>query len=310
VSQVRLGVTLPQFTDDPERLVDAARRAEECGLDSVWLFDHLWPLTGGKSRAIFECWSSLAYVVATTQRVAVGSLVTRSSMRHPAVLAKIAATSNAIAPGRVVVGIGSGDAASRGENEAIGLPYFGGRSRIDQLASSVTIVRSFFESDEVHHSDDFVRIRGLPPSPRPSPRPRVWVAGRGRATLEVAATLGDAWNGWGGRPEDFRRDAQIVRELAGARRVHLTWAGLVLLADSRAEAAAKLGNRPASNYLIGDFDTVCNRIAQYVGAGAEHVIVTFPDSWAPENFEALAAMRPLLPPVPDSAPGATRPKAF
>jgi alkanesulfonate monooxygenase SsuD/methylene tetrahydromethanopterin reductase-like flavin-dependent oxidoreductase (luciferase family) len=130
---VRLGVTLPQFTGDPSKLLDGARRAEDAGLDSVWLFDHLWPLTGGKSRSMFECWTSLAYIAAVTKRVTVGTLVSRSSMRHPVLLAKMAATVHAIAPGRLVVGIGSGDEASRPENDSVGLPYYPGRERTDQL---------------------------------------------------------------------------------------------------------------------------------------------------------------------------------
>ncbi len=47
MSDVRIGVTLPQFTGDRDRFADGARRAEAAGLDSIWLFDHLWPLAGG-----------------------------------------------------------------------------------------------------------------------------------------------------------------------------------------------------------------------------------------------------------------------
>jgi alkanesulfonate monooxygenase SsuD/methylene tetrahydromethanopterin reductase-like flavin-dependent oxidoreductase (luciferase family) len=295
VSGVRLGVTLPQFTDDPARLLDGARRAEACGLDSIWLFDHLWPLTGGKERSMFECWSSLAYIAAATDRVTVGTLVTRSTMRHPAVLAKMAATANEIAPGRIVVGVGSGDEASRPENESVGLPYYGGRERAAQLISTVTIVRSLLHDDEVNHSDRFAHIHGLIPSPRTSSPPPVWIGGRSRRVLAAAGRLGDGWNGWGGTPDEYARDAGRVVDNAGGRRVELSWAGLVLLASSAAEAAKKLARRPSREYLAGDEATVRSQLASFVGAGASHLIVTFPDPWAPGNFEALAAMRPKLP---------------
>src|ERR671915_1147412 len=116
-----LGATLPQFTDDGHAFVEAAQRAESLGLDSVWLFDHMWPLTGGKTRPVIESWTALAHLAAATSRITVGTLVTRSTLRHPLLLAKMAATVGAIAPGRVIVGIGSGDEQSRNENEAFGL---------------------------------------------------------------------------------------------------------------------------------------------------------------------------------------------
>ena len=294
MSELRVGVTLPQFTDRAEKLLDGARRAEECGLDSIWLFDHIWPLTGGSSRPIMECWSSLAYIAAATTRVTVGTLVTRSSMRHPAVLAKMAATVNEIAPGRLIVGIGSGDAASRRENESIGLDYFEGRARIGQLRSTVAVVKGFFGADLVERADEFVNVRGLPACPRTGPPPSIWVAGRGDAVLRIAGTLGDGWNGWGGTPESYARDCATMRTFANHRRVEATWGGLVLLASSAAEAEKKLRGRPPSGYITGDAETVRERLAGFVAAGARHLIVTFPDSSVPGNFETLAEMNPLL----------------
>lgn len=295
---VRLGVTLPQFTGDPSKLLDGARRAEDAGLDSVWLFDHLWPLTGGKSRSMFECWTSLAYIAAVTKRVTVGTLVSRSSMRHPVLLAKMAATVHAIAPGRLVVGIGSGDEASRPENDSVGLPYYPGRERTDQLASTVSVVNSFLRHEVVDQSDEFTELKGLPATPRTSTPPPLWVGGRSRAALKVAATLADGWNGWGGTPQRFAHDARRLRLLAGGRPIVLSWASLVILASSPAEAERKLRGRSPTDYVTGDVDTVCARVEEFVRAGAGHIIATFPDSSEPGNFEALAAMGSRLPSPP------------
>jgi alkanesulfonate monooxygenase SsuD/methylene tetrahydromethanopterin reductase-like flavin-dependent oxidoreductase (luciferase family) len=294
VSGVRVGATLPQFTGNPERLIDGARRAEACGLDSIWPFDHLWPLSGGRGRPLLECWTSLAYIAAVTERITVGTLVTRSSMRHPAVLAKIAATANEIAPGRLVVAVGSGDALSRPENESVGLPYHGGRARVEQLASTVAVLRKFFDGEEVDQADAFVNLRAFPRGPRSSPPPPMWVAGRGEAALRIAATLADGWNGWGGTPEEYARDCATVRALADGRRVEATWAGLVVLAPTLERAREKLGSRPSNAYIAGDSEAVRDRLAGFVAAGAEHIIATFPDSGTPGNFEALAEMKALF----------------
>jgi alkanesulfonate monooxygenase SsuD/methylene tetrahydromethanopterin reductase-like flavin-dependent oxidoreductase (luciferase family) len=104
---LKLGVTLPQFTGDAELFLDGARRAEHLGLDSVWVFDHLWPL-GAKRRPILEGWTALASVASATERIGIGTMVTRSSLRNPAVLAAMAATVGALAPGRLTVGLGCG----------------------------------------------------------------------------------------------------------------------------------------------------------------------------------------------------------
>lgn len=214
MSDLQLGVTLPQFTDDAERFIDGARRAEEAGLDSVWVFDHLWPLSGNKDRPVLEAWTSLAWVAGQTTEVTIGTLVTRSSLRNPAVLAHMARTVAAIAPGRLIIGIGSGDQLSRAENEAFGLPYWAGADRVAQFEETVAKLRDSLEGTGA----------------------RLWVAGRSDDALELAARCGDAWNGWGGTKETFARDAATVAEYAGERPIELTWGGVVK--EENAEATA------------------------------------------------------------------------
>jgi alkanesulfonate monooxygenase SsuD/methylene tetrahydromethanopterin reductase-like flavin-dependent oxidoreductase (luciferase family) len=291
VSAPRFGVTLPQFTDDPQAFVAAARRAEAAGLDSVWVFDHLWPLSGGKRRPILEAWTALAWVAATTSRVGVGTLVTRSTLRHPALLAKMAATAASIAPGRLTVGVGSGDERSRSENEAFGLPYLAGDDRIAQLESTIAVLRQ-----HVCHAGAAALVTGLPASPRPSPPPRLWVAGRSQGAIRVAGRLADGWNAWGTRPEAFAAAVARLRCAAGGRAVEATWAGLAVLAatdaEARARAAARRGGEP---YVSGGPETLAARLGELVEAGARHLVLTFPDAAAPGVFELLAErVRPAL----------------
>ena len=191
MSEVLVGSTLPQFTDDRDRFIAGVVRAERAGLDSIWVFDHMWPLTGKKSRPVLECWTTLAWIAAETENIKIGTLVTRSSLRHPAVLAKMAATVAEIAPGRLIMAIGSGDHMSRDENEAFGIPYWDGEERIRQLASTVEVVADFFQWGRVSRSDDFVDITDLPPSPQPASAPLIWVGGRSDDVIDVAARRAD-----------------------------------------------------------------------------------------------------------------------
>ena len=295
---VRLGVTLPQFTRDVQVFVDGARRAEALGLDSIWVFDHLWPLTGGKERPILEGWTSLAWLAAATKRIEIGTFVTRSSLRHPAVLGKMAATVGHIAPGRVTIGIGSGDEASRAENEAFGLPYYEADERIDQLTSTVATVVEFLRGEEVTRKDRFVTIDHLPTSPRAEPRPRIWVAGRADDVLEIAGTAADGWNGWGGSPARFAQDAFRVAEFAAAagdRAVEASWGGLVVIGRDDADARRKLGARSERGLVVGGPETVARHLDELIEAGARHLVLTFTDAANPRPYELLAErVRPLL----------------
>jgi alkanesulfonate monooxygenase SsuD/methylene tetrahydromethanopterin reductase-like flavin-dependent oxidoreductase (luciferase family) len=287
---VKVGVTLPQFTGDVDILLDAVRRAEAAGLDSVWVFDHLWPL-GNKARPFLEGWSTLAHVAARTEALEIGTLVTRSSLRHPAVLAKMAATIASIAPGRLIVAIGSGDRASKEENDAFGLPYYSGAARTDQLASTVEVVRAYLRGKAVERADSFVAVDGLDPSPRPEIVPPVWVGGRGPAALEIAGAVADGWNCWAATPERFAVEAGVVRAAARGRAVTLSWGGLLVIAADDAGARAKLGDRDPAAYVVGGPQRVAEHIGELAAAGAAHIVATFPDAGTPGSYEVLGEVR-------------------
>ena len=287
----KLGVTLPQFTDDPERVVTAALRAEEVGLDSVWLFDHMWPLSGGKERPILEQWSTLAYLAAHTTTVTIGTLVTRTSLRHPAVLAKMVATVADIAPGRLIVTLGSGDSLSRGENDAFGIPYYAGDDRVAQLASTASLLRASLAGKPVTAVDEFAAIEGLPLSPIPQTTPPIWIAGNSQATMDTALACADGWNVWG---KDAGWLRARVERLAGSG-VAPTWGGLgVLDPQAAAGGSERDGTGSRERHVTGPPERFAETLRGLADAGAEHLIVTFPTA-TPATFEALARdVKPLL----------------
>jgi alkanesulfonate monooxygenase SsuD/methylene tetrahydromethanopterin reductase-like flavin-dependent oxidoreductase (luciferase family) len=282
----RLGVTLPQFTDRAEVFTEGARRAQDLGFDSLWAFDHLWPL-GNRRRPILEGWTSLAWLAASTGDVTIGTLVTRSSLRHPAVLAKMAATVAAVAPGRVCVGVGSGDLSSSGENLAFGLPYWTGDDRTDQLASTVEVLHRFRVEDEVSVRDDFAEIAGLPAAPGPRDY-SIWVAGRSVAALDIAGRLADGWNAWAASPEEFSQAAAALREVSRDRTLELTWGGQVVVGETDEAARARLGTRNPAHFVTGGPETVGSYLGALVEAGAEHLVLATPFASDPRSYELIA----------------------
>ncbi len=287
---VKIGVTLPQFTDDAARFREGVLAVEESGLDSMWVFDHLWPLSGTKDRPILEGWTTLAWLAAITQRAEIGTLVTRSSLRHPALLAKMAATVACFAPGRVILGIGSGDEKSRAENEAFGIDYHAEDDRTDQLRSTVEALVRFLHEDEINQDDDFVSLTSLPTSPRPPISPPVWVGGRSGDAIEIAGTLADGWNGWGGTPERFAQDAGAALDFAEGRPFDLTWGGLVSLAasDEAAIEAAKGKGAGGEGVIAGSPGTVAAALQRFADTGATHLICTFVGTWDLATLDLLA----------------------
>jgi alkanesulfonate monooxygenase SsuD/methylene tetrahydromethanopterin reductase-like flavin-dependent oxidoreductase (luciferase family) len=295
VNDLKLGVTLPHFTTSSPPAVEVGLRAEALGLDSAWVFDHLWPLTGGKARPALEAWTTLAYLAAATTRIEVGTLVTRSTLRSPAIVAKMAATVAEVAPGRLTVGLGSGDHLSKDENDAFGLPYFAGQRRIAQLLSVAEVLHAAWHAPPVTARDEFCDIEGLEMLPPPPLPPRLWLAGHSEETVSAAGRLADGWNGWGGTAEELAGNAERVRAAAGGRDVEITWAGLVILGADEAEARRKLGSRDPQAYIWGDPAAVAAALRRRHEAGASHLVVTLPDARDASVLQLLAeCVRPLL----------------
>src|SRR5512134_666855 len=128
---MKLGVILPEAEFDVEGgtarwsdLAAMARLAEDVGFDSVWFVDHLIyrdDMTELDQQGTWECWSILAALAAVTQRVELGSLVTPTSFRNPALFAKIVDTVEEISGGRVILGLGAG--YHEAEYRAFGYPH-------------------------------------------------------------------------------------------------------------------------------------------------------------------------------------------
>src|SRR5215211_4084501 len=163
----RVGIQLPEVerrVDWPE-LISMARAAEAAGFDSLWMGDHLlYDLPGGVTRGPWEVWTSLAALAAVTERVELGPLVASTSFHAPAMLAKQAATVDAISGGRLIFGLGAG--WNEREFRAFGFPY---DRRVSRFEEAFTIIRRLLAGERVTlhgqfwHVDDVVL---LPPPVR------------------------------------------------------------------------------------------------------------------------------------------------
>jgi alkanesulfonate monooxygenase SsuD/methylene tetrahydromethanopterin reductase-like flavin-dependent oxidoreductase (luciferase family) len=227
---VRIGLTLPSFVEDPEIPIAVAHAAEAAALDGVFVYDHMWRGDPPNRRPALECFALLGAIAAETERMNVGTLVARATLRPPATLANGFATADRVSGGRVIAAIGAGDSESRAENEAFGLEF---GSMVDRVSALHDAVRA-------------AAGKGFP----------VWVGGRAAQVRQIVA-IADGWNSWGADPERFATEASLVRDVSPD--AALTWSGL---ARPLEEGAAALAERlqpyvdaGASWLIVGPVDS-------------------------------------------------------
>ena len=237
------GFPEPRWTDI-ERI---ATDAEELGFDSLWLVDHfLWrsdPWDRGTSGelGVWECWTTLAALARATRRMSLGTLVTCTAYRHPALLAKMAETVDEISGGRLILGLGAGDYEP--EYRMFGQAF---DRRVGRFEEALQVIVPLLRTGAVDHEGEFFSVpdfRLRPRGPRTTGPPILIgsLANRPRM-LRLVAQYADIWNVWaggaldadqlgparqavdeacrqGGRdPRTLRRSAMVVVSLDGTMR--------------------------------------------------------------------------------------------
>ena len=192
---VQFGIqTHPQHTRWAD-LLPVWQEADDLGIDSAFVFDHFIPIRSDPSGPCLEGWTLLSALLAKTERIHGGILVTGNTYRHPAVLAKMASTVDQVSGGRLVLGMGAGWFEL--EHRAYGIPFHtpGGRAR--RLAESVEIVKRLFTEPRVSFAGKYYRLEDAPFEPKgvQRPHPPILVGGMGPKIVQpLAARHADVWH--------------------------------------------------------------------------------------------------------------------
>jgi hypothetical protein len=141
---VKLGVLLPTFRDNADDALATADAAEQAGLDGVFAFDHLWPI-GSPTRPSFAPMPVLSAVAARTESLKVGTLVARIALVGTHTLVERFLTLEALAPGRVIAGLGTGDELSKDEQIAYDVGYPTAEERWALLADAMSALHGTME---------------------------------------------------------------------------------------------------------------------------------------------------------------------
>jgi len=212
------GVVLPIWQLSVREAETLALRAEDLGLDGVFVPDHIlappattqhygpnWP----------DPFSLLAFIAGRTQRIRVGASVIVLPYRNPLVTAKAAATVDQASGGRFIFGIGVGWDEEEFRN--LGLPF---RQRGAQTDEYLRVIKAAWSADQPSFAGKFMNFSGATFAPRPAqtPHPPIWVGGLPGAisspALRRVASLGDAWHPLALSLDDIEKGIGTVREMA------------------------------------------------------------------------------------------------
>jgi probable F420-dependent oxidoreductase len=253
MSPLRVGVQLhPQHTTYAD-YADAVRRVEALGVDSIWNWDHFFPLYGDRDGNHFEGWTLLTAIATLTERAEIGCLVTCNSYRNAALLTHMAKTVDHISGGRLILGIGAG--WFERDYDEFGYEFGTAIDRLNDLGESLPIIKE--------------RMAAEVPAPMRNPIP-ILIGGEGeKVTLKLTAQYASLWNGFG-PPEKWQRKNGILTE----------W-------------CEKIGRNPAEIERTVSIETedVPGNLDAFADAGATHFILGMGAPWDFKLVEELVRWR-------------------
>ena len=265
---------------DVQALVSLATRAEELGLDSVWVHDHVFNVGHVferiGDRPYYEPLTLLSYVAAKTTRIRLGTSVLVLPYHNPVRLAKTAATLDVLSGGRLVLGVGVG--AIENEMEALGTAF---KERGAFTDEAMAAMRALWTQDDPRFDGRYARFAGMKFSPKPVQRssPLV-IGGVSRMAIRRAARLGDGWQPLGLSPEALGQGITALRDelRACGRDVASVPVSIAMSITASTPRRYALGTDPAE---------IARNAAAYAKLGVDTLIVSANTS---DPREARAAL--------------------
>jgi alkanesulfonate monooxygenase SsuD/methylene tetrahydromethanopterin reductase-like flavin-dependent oxidoreductase (luciferase family) len=305
---IKLGANCWNQYADWSSFLAAQQRADGLGYDSLWTWDHLYPIVGSHEGPIFECYTAMAAVATMTRRGTIGLMVGANTFRNPALVAKMVTTLDHISGGRAVLGIGA--AWFETEHQAFGIPFGGSPGeRLRWLGEALPIMRGMLDGTRPSVDAGRYTVHDVLNLPEPPHRIPILIGGSGpKVTLRLTARFADACNIGGSAASVATKDALLrahcEAEGRDERTIERTVAmGTPLIRDTPDAARSALDALFAHNgraatwehMPVGTPDQVVEHCAAYVRLGYRHLIFGFPAPYDEETMTRLATdVRPRL----------------
>ncbi len=251
--------------------------AETYGLDHVVVNDHIRLPQGPK---VAEAWTVLAAIGAATKRIRLGSCVSPLPLRHPLLLAKMAATVDQLSNGRLIMGVGAG--WHREEFEWLAVPFYPYSERLAQTEEALQLLQQLWTKSAITFHGRFYQVKNVTLEPKPvqQPHPPFFLGGGSLNVLELAARFGKGWMPFAPTPAGLKRRLQQFAKMLAANgrivnEVEIIPSILFQLGKNKAEARQQLptwGKPPHDlRAIFGNTEDCISRIQEYEQAGATHL---------------------------------------
>jgi coenzyme F420-dependent glucose-6-phosphate dehydrogenase len=228
MAAIKLGYKASNEQFAPRELLEYSVLAEECGFDSVFVSDHLQPWRHDGGHAPFAM-SWLGALGASTSRIVMGTSVLTPTFRyHPAIVAQAFATLGCLYPGRVVLGMGSGESM----NEVpLGIEWPDGKERFGRFREAVRLIRELWAGERVSFEGEYYRtdkatIYDLPEQPVP-----LWLAASGPAATRFAGRAGDGYITTSGKDAALYTDTLLPAVKEGAEKAGRSIADIEMMIE-------------------------------------------------------------------------------
>lgn len=258
-----------------DETLDLARHAEATGWDGLWVADHFMPNDDtALDQPMHEALALLAALAATVPRVRIGSLVLGNTYRHPAVVAKTAATIDQIAGGRLVLGVGAG--WQENEHARYGIPLGTVTERIDWFEEACEVLVSLRDHPRTTVAGDRYQLEDAPLEPKPTGRLPLLIGASGQKRMAaIVAKYADEWNTWSTPSLWLEKRVGFDQALDQAGRdrgdLYRSTQALVFLGpDGKATADDFAKVRPA---IGGTSEHLIETIGEWADAGLDELII-------------------------------------
>jgi coenzyme F420-dependent glucose-6-phosphate dehydrogenase len=210
---IKLGYKASAEQFGPRELLEFSVLAEDCGFDSVFVSDHLQPWRHDGGHAPFAM-SWLGALGSRTQRVTIGTSVLTPTFRyHPAIVAQAFGTLGCLYPGRIVLGMGTGESM----NEVpLGLTWPDGKERFARFREAVRLIRLLWSEQRVSFDGEFYRTDKATIYDRPEQPVPIWLAGSGPAATRYAGRVADGYITTSGKAPELYTDTLLPAVREGA----------------------------------------------------------------------------------------------
>ena len=266
-----------------EYVEKVALKAEEIGIDSVWVPDHLLnPIKGEMARSL-EAWTTLTAIAAATEKVELFHTCVCQAFRYPGVLAKMCATIADISKGRFRFVLGAG--WFKREFDAHGIPWHEHDERVDRGREQIEIIRRFWTEPRFSYKGRFYEIVDGVMEPKPEKMPAVWWAGESERSRALIADLAD---GWLMRNADIQTVTQRIDDMKirlqerGRKPIQYAMPSLVFADETDEKALGKLSalvggdveilNSVRKSGFVGCPETIVEKVKRLDESGLDYII--------------------------------------